>query len=124
MQGLKARGNVEDWLGKVEEGMFSSLRRLLKAAITDFERKPREEWVLCHASQIILTVSQIMWCRDITEVLETEGAAVEGMKGFEQKSFKVTLVLYGKIYETISWNLLFSWIESLKWSRYSMGINN
>lgn len=51
-QGLKARGNVEDWLGKVEEAMFNNLRKLTKAAIADFERRPREEWVVSHASQV------------------------------------------------------------------------
>uniref|UniRef100_A0A4W3JLB2 Dynein axonemal heavy chain 6 n=1 Tax=Callorhinchus milii TaxID=7868 RepID=A0A4W3JLB2_CALMI len=43
--GLKARGNVEDWLGKVEEAMFSSLRRMCKAAIADHQTKARAEWV-------------------------------------------------------------------------------
>ncbi|KAL5020432.1 hypothetical protein ScPMuIL_003324 [Solemya velum] len=52
-KGLKARGNVEDWLGKVEEGMFSNLRKLTKSAITDFERRPRKDWVVSHASQMM-----------------------------------------------------------------------
>ena len=51
-QGLKARGNVEDWLGKVEESMVSSLRRLAKASIADYESRPREEWVTLHPSQV------------------------------------------------------------------------
>lgn len=51
-QGLKARGNVEDWLGKVEEAMFSNLRKLLKASIADYERNPREEWIMGHAHQV------------------------------------------------------------------------
>lgn len=87
-KGLKARGNVEDWLGKVEEAMFSNLRRLTKFAIGDFEQKTREEWVLCHCSQVVLTVSQMMWCRDITEILTSDFDRLEGMRGFEQKSFK------------------------------------
>jgi len=45
-------GNVEEWLGKVEEGMFGNLRKLTKAAITDFEKRPRTEWVTQHASQV------------------------------------------------------------------------
>jgi len=63
-KGLKARGNVEDWLGKVEEGMFSNLRKLVKTAMTDFQRKEREEWVLCHASQVcsLPFVRKIMTC--------------------------------------------------------------
>ncbi|KAK7803509.1 hypothetical protein U0070_015154, partial [Myodes glareolus] len=43
-KGLKARGNVEEWLGKVEEAMFTALRRLCKAAIADYQGKPRTEW--------------------------------------------------------------------------------
>lgn len=35
-KGLKARGNVEDWLGKVEESMFLSLRRCMKVSILHF----------------------------------------------------------------------------------------
>ncbi|XP_060075174.1 dynein axonemal heavy chain 6-like [Ylistrum balloti] len=88
-RGLKARGNVEDWLGKVEEAMFSNLRRLTKAAIGDFEKRPRKEWVVSHASQIVLAVSQIVWCRDVTEILESDTFdRVEGMKEFEQKNFR------------------------------------
>ena len=51
-KGLKARGNVEDWLGKVEEAMFSNLRKLVKSAMADYQKKVREEFVLCHASQV------------------------------------------------------------------------
>ncbi|XP_055873384.1 dynein axonemal heavy chain 6-like isoform X2 [Biomphalaria glabrata] len=86
-KGLKARGNVEDWLGKVEEAMFSSLRRLCKGAIGDYERRPREEWVVSHSSQVVLTISQLQWCRDVTEVLEGDFDRLEAMKEFEQKSF-------------------------------------
>uniref|UniRef100_A0A7N8WQ61 Dynein, axonemal, heavy chain 6 n=1 Tax=Mastacembelus armatus TaxID=205130 RepID=A0A7N8WQ61_9TELE len=45
LDGLKAQGNVEDWLCKVEEAMFFSLQRLSKAAIVDYQVKSREEWV-------------------------------------------------------------------------------
>ena len=101
MQGLKARGNVEDWLGKVEEAMFSSLRRLVKASIADFEQKPREEWVLCHASQVILSVSQIMWCRDVTEILESDSNRLELMEVFERKNYsdlnKLAAIVRGEL---------------------------
>ncbi|KAJ7377613.1 Dynein heavy chain 6, axonemal [Desmophyllum pertusum] len=43
-----------------------------------------EEWVTLHPSQIVLTVSQTMWCKDITECLVTEGDRLEAMKGAEQ----------------------------------------
>uniref|UniRef100_A0A8D3CE91 Dynein, axonemal, heavy chain 6 n=1 Tax=Scophthalmus maximus TaxID=52904 RepID=A0A8D3CE91_SCOMX len=45
--------NVEDWLCNVEEAMFASLKRLSKAAITDYQLKSREEWVVAgHPSQV------------------------------------------------------------------------
>ncbi|KAH3860157.1 hypothetical protein DPMN_023048 [Dreissena polymorpha] len=87
-KGLKARGNVEEWLGKVEEGMFSNLRKLTKGAITDYERRPRRDWVVAHCSQVVLTVSQLIWCRDVTEILEGDSDRLEGMRDFEQKCFK------------------------------------
>ena len=46
---------MEEWLGKVEEAMFTSLRRLCKAAIADYQGKPRTEWVIAgHPSQVTL----------------------------------------------------------------------
>lgn len=36
---LKARGNVETWLGKVEEHMFTSLRDLTKLAVQEYEEQ-------------------------------------------------------------------------------------
>ena len=83
-KGLKARGNVEVWLCSVEDAMQKSLRALTKASIADFFTKPRTEWVRLHASQVILTVSQIMWCRDVIEAL-TQGDPREGLKNFEIK---------------------------------------
>ena len=52
MQQVKARGNVENWLGLVEESMVVSLRRLTKSAIGDFESKLRHEWATQHPSQV------------------------------------------------------------------------
>nr|XP_035128016.2 dynein axonemal heavy chain 6 isoform X3 [Callithrix jacchus] len=89
-KGLKARGNVEEWLGKVEEAMFTSLRRLCKAAIADYQGKLRTDWVIAgHPSQVILTVSQIMWCRDLTECLETEeNNHIAALEDFEKVNFE------------------------------------
>ncbi|XP_045684006.1 dynein axonemal heavy chain 6 [Phyllostomus hastatus] len=88
-RGLKARGNVEEWLGKVEEAMFTSLRRLCKAAIADYQGKPRTNWVTAgHPSQVILTISQVIWCRDLTECLEVDGNRLEALEAFEKVNFE------------------------------------
>ncbi|XP_040003149.1 dynein heavy chain 6, axonemal [Xiphias gladius] len=87
-KGLKAQGNVEDWLCKVEEAMFSSLRRLSKAAIADYQMKSREEWVVAgHPSQVVLTVSQMMWCRDMDACLEGNHDHFATLQEFELTNF-------------------------------------
>ncbi|EEZ99537.1 Dynein heavy chain, cytoplasmic-like Protein [Tribolium castaneum] len=83
-KGLKARGNVEDWLGKVESSMFFALRRLMKGALIDFQQSRRIEWVVRHPSQITLTVSQIMWARGVHAILD-HGNAHSNLEKFEQK---------------------------------------
>ena len=70
--------------------MMVSLRRLTKAAIADFESKPRHEWATQHASQVVLTVSQIHWCRELTEALTTsEGDVLQAVKDAENDCFTV-----------------------------------
>ncbi|XP_074052253.1 dynein axonemal heavy chain 6 isoform X2 [Macrotis lagotis] len=98
-KGLKARGNVEDWLGKVEEAMFTSLRRLSKAAIADYQCKVRIEWVVAgHPSQVVLTISQIMWCRDLTECLEGEDTDhLQAVEEFEKTNFERLNALAGLV---------------------------
>lgn len=43
--------------------------------------------------QVVLTVSQTMWARDVTEVLENTGDRLEAMKEFEQTNIKVSLFI-------------------------------
>ena len=45
-------------------------------------------FILHFLLQIILTVAQMMWCRDITEILEGDLDRKKGMEDFEQKSFR------------------------------------
>ena len=49
-------------------------------------------YISCFRLQIVLTVSQTMWCRDITECLITEGDRLEAMKGAEDMCVKVRQV--------------------------------
>lgn len=51
-KGLKARGNVEDWLGKVEASMFLSLKKRMQSAISDLHNRGREMFLFAHPSQV------------------------------------------------------------------------
>lgn len=92
-KGLKARGNVEIWLGKVEEAMFASLRRIMKRSVWDYESQERKDWVLDWPNQIVLSVSQIMWSREVHKILDGSGNKEEQLREF-QKSGIVVRILY------------------------------
>ncbi|KAK4872624.1 hypothetical protein RN001_014653 [Aquatica leii] len=85
-KGLKARGNVEDWLGKVEESMFVSLRKRMKQSLGHYFEVAREKWVCCHPNQIVLAMSQVMWARDVHQILDGHNTdKVNGLPNFEKK---------------------------------------
>ncbi|KAF5272727.1 hypothetical protein FQA39_LY07754 [Lamprigera yunnana] len=85
IKGLKARGNVEDWLGKVEEAMFISLRRRMKQSLMHYLVTPLEEWVRSHPNQIVLAMSQVMWARDVHKILDGAGDRKAELAEFEKK---------------------------------------
>jgi dynein heavy chain len=80
---LKARGNVENWLGSVEEGMVSILKKLIKVALNEYDEQDKNEWIMSHCGMVVLTVSQIIWCRDVTECLESNYPRQELCKMYE-----------------------------------------
>ncbi|XP_055860055.1 dynein axonemal heavy chain 6-like isoform X8 [Biomphalaria glabrata] len=96
-KGLKARGNVEDWLGKVEEAMFASIRRLCKKSIKDYETMSFLSWIMSNASQVVLTICQMMWTRDVTAILRDSRTVIRGMRDFEQRSFTELNLLAGAV---------------------------
>lgn len=49
---VKAAGNVEFWLTRVEKEMVNTLRMFMFAAMEDYDKIPREKWVLLHAAQV------------------------------------------------------------------------
>lgn len=73
-KGIKTRGNVEMWLGSVEESMMASIKRCLKVSIEDYSDEKRAEWVLRHPGQVVLAANQIIWTGYVQDCLETRNA--------------------------------------------------
>jgi dynein heavy chain len=69
---LKARGDVESWLGAVEKRMKETLRGLMKIGLIDYDQKPRDEWIAHHPGQIVATVAQMTWARGTEEKLRSD----------------------------------------------------
>ena len=68
---LKARNNVEQWLGQVEKDMKATVRRLAKHAWTTYAESPRPTWVLAHPAQLVLSVSNVYWCHAVESCFDS-----------------------------------------------------
>ncbi|XP_074663059.1 dynein axonemal heavy chain 6-like [Tubulanus polymorphus] len=67
---VRARGPVEQWLGSVENGMFDTVKRHLKAGLSDWQGRDLSDWVVNHPGQVVLTVNQIVFTKDVDESFE------------------------------------------------------
>jgi dynein heavy chain len=76
---LKARGNVEEWLGAVEADMVKSLKREMKQGHLTYEDLPRPDWVLSRFAQIVACVCSIMWSYGTEEAMNNKENATEAM---------------------------------------------
>ncbi|KAG7469713.1 hypothetical protein MATL_G00131750 [Megalops atlanticus] len=63
-------GQVETWLTRLEDTMRGTVRHHLAEAVTVYEDRPREQWVLEYPAQVALTGSQIWWTTDLGIVFE------------------------------------------------------
>lgn len=58
-------GPVEIWLNKIQIRMRSSLRHYMLNAVTQYEEKPRENWLFDYPAQISLCGTQIWWTTEV-----------------------------------------------------------
>ena len=68
---LKVRNNVETWLGDLEKDMVKTLRRLMKKGLLEYDRSPRQAFILDKYAQIVMTVAQITWARSVELALRS-----------------------------------------------------
>jgi dynein heavy chain len=66
---LRARGNVEEWLELLEHDMKNTLKKEMKKGYQKYNLKPRRDWVIKPAAQVVATVGMIMWCFGTEEAL-------------------------------------------------------
>ncbi|KAM6995333.1 dynein axonemal heavy chain 11 [Tautogolabrus adspersus] len=63
-------GPVEAWLTCLEETMRECVRGHLSEAVSVYEDRPREQWILDFPAQVALTGSQIWWSNDMELVFK------------------------------------------------------
>ncbi|KAL6609170.1 dynein heavy chain and region D6 of dynein motor-domain-containing protein [Neocallimastix sp. 'constans'] len=77
------KGNIEDWLSRVELTMKESIKEVINKGLIEYHSIPRNQWVLNWPGQVIISVTQIIFTAEVTEVLDTEGA--RGLPNYFQK---------------------------------------
>lgn len=68
---VRPRGAVEQWLTSVEQAMFDSVKHYLKLGLNDPKsRDDYLEWIVQHPGQVVLTISQVIYTRDVNQSFE------------------------------------------------------
>ena len=67
---------MERWLVEVEEMMVQSLQDVAVRAVENHPLTPHSQWITQWPSQVVLTVSQIIWTSQVTAALPQDGLKV------------------------------------------------
>uniref|UniRef100_A0A672GEB4 Dynein axonemal heavy chain 11 n=1 Tax=Salarias fasciatus TaxID=181472 RepID=A0A672GEB4_SALFA len=88
-------GPVETWLSCLEESMKECIRGHLFEAVTVYEDRPREQWILEFPAQVALTGSQIWWGNDMELVFKRlEEGFESALKDYNKKQiFQLNLLI-------------------------------
>lgn len=83
------KGNVELWLKEVEMVIFECVKRCTRNAIGTFAQKARDKWIMEEPGQVVLSVSQLYFTRQVTKALADQGN--QGLKNYLDKVIKANL---------------------------------
>ena len=70
---VQARGNVEEWLIKVEETMITSIKDCIEKCMQDFTKWERTKWAISWPGQAILCADMIFWTEKAESAMKKNG---------------------------------------------------
>lgn len=65
-------GNVEDWLGQIEDAMRNTLREVIGEALEMIETISWKEWVYMWPGQVVLCAGQTYWTAHTEESITND----------------------------------------------------
>ncbi|XP_050716714.1 dynein axonemal heavy chain 3-like isoform X3 [Eriocheir sinensis] len=92
----KARGLVERWLVEVEEMMVQSVQDVAVRAVENHPLTPHSQWIGQWPSQVVLTVSQIIWTSQVMAAIPEDGLK-QYLEKCEAKIQEVVQLVRGRI---------------------------
>ncbi|CAF3746445.1 unnamed protein product [Rotaria socialis] len=69
---VRPRGMVEQWLASVEQAMYDAVKHHLKLGLSDIKTTDYSNWILQHPGQVVLTISQVLYTRQVNEKLDSQ----------------------------------------------------
>ncbi|KAL9654899.1 hypothetical protein ABK040_008689 [Willaertia magna] len=83
-------GRVELWLLEVETEMKVALRHVIEQSINAYGQvagsiEKRSQWILTWPGQVVLTVGQLFWTKEVEEAIK-----IQGVKGIQRYFTKLT----------------------------------
>lgn len=86
---------MEEWLTRLEESMRNCIKVHLSEAVSLYEDRSREQWILEFPSQIALTGSQIWWSNDMELVFRRLEEGFElALKDYNKKQVRLVNNLF------------------------------
>ncbi|KAI9536522.1 hypothetical protein NQZ68_032317 [Dissostichus eleginoides] len=96
-------GPVEAWLSSLEESMRECVRGHLSEAVSAYEDRPREQWILDFPAQVALTGSQIWWSNDMELVFKRlEEGFESALKDYNKKQISQLNMLISMLLGVLS----------------------
>lgn len=81
---MRAEGNIEDWLYKLEKEMQKSMKGICKKAAQDCYSMPLREFIDNYQSQVALLGIQFLWTSRLQEAL-SKGKKTEKQTDLDKK---------------------------------------
>ena len=89
---LKLTGKVEKYLGEVIDHVRSEMMGQMGKSVSDYDTRPRKDWLFDHLAQIVIVTTQIKWTA-------TTEAAFDGMQAGDKNALKAD---WDKLVEMLS----------------------
>ena len=98
------KGNVEQWMLKLQQSMRLSVKDATQFAIRDFPNIHRKEFVLKHPGMVILCVTALYWTRAVTKAFEDNDLKGQ-LARQEEELMDIVMLVRGKLSKLIRSNL-------------------
>ena len=76
---LRLKENIVNSLQQVQNGIKEALNKYMKLAISDYDDIDRKEWLSKYPCQVVLAISQIVWCNATESTISEQASTPNGM---------------------------------------------